>query len=320
MSPVLEIDHRNSNDQKAITFKHILTATDFSDVSGRALNYASAMACRYGSRISVVHVLPPDPHEPFPIYPLPPELDRRQLDAQRKMQLLGISVAGLQHQMRIEHGRVWDVLDSLIQRENIDLLVLGSSGRGGMKKLALGSVAEEVLRRAPCPVLIVGPNVPALGSGTARFSRILFATDFGDSCYRAFQYALGLAEDCCAKLVLVYIVPPMPVPELGPVVYCPGAYLADTLVKWEERERVEGLKKLRALLPANSNLPAPPEFVVETGLPPEGILRAAASSKAELIVMGARRTPTARAAAHSPWGLTHEVICQARCPVLTVGN
>jgi nucleotide-binding universal stress UspA family protein len=57
----------------------------------------------------------------------------------------------------LERGNVWDVLASEIQRENIDLLILGTRGRGGLKKLALGSVAEEVLHLASCPVLTVGP-------------------------------------------------------------------------------------------------------------------------------------------------------------------
>ena len=59
-----------------------------------------------------------------------------------------------------------DVLASVIQRKNVDLLVLGTRGRGGLKKLALGSVAEEVLRLAPRPVLTIGPHVPVADSGT----------------------------------------------------------------------------------------------------------------------------------------------------------
>jgi Universal stress protein family len=57
--------------------------------------------------------------------------------------------------MLLAQGPVWDVLSSIIQRE---ILVLGTHGRGGLKKLALGSVAGEVLRLAKCPVLTIGPD------------------------------------------------------------------------------------------------------------------------------------------------------------------
>jgi len=147
MSAVAQI-----RDQKqSIEFKHILAATDFSDASQRALAYALAIARRYGSALSVVHAIPPEPREPIPIEPLPRELNRRRLEAEQQMKHLGeeARIDGLTDHLLVEKGRVWDVLASVIQRENVDLLVLGTRGRGGLKKLALGSVAEEVLRLAP---------------------------------------------------------------------------------------------------------------------------------------------------------------------------
>jgi hypothetical protein len=75
-----------------------------------------------------------------------------------------VQMNDLNHHLLLEQGPVWDVLASLIQRENIDLLVLGTRGRGSLRKLVLGSVAEEVLRLAPCPVLTIGPHVPTADS------------------------------------------------------------------------------------------------------------------------------------------------------------
>ena len=79
----------------------------------------------------------------------------------------------LRHATTLKRGRVWDVLSSAIRNERFDLLVLGTHGRG-LKKLALGSIAEEVLRLASCPVLTVGPHVTGNGQD---FKNILFATD-----------------------------------------------------------------------------------------------------------------------------------------------
>jgi nucleotide-binding universal stress UspA family protein len=308
--------------KQSVEFKQILIATDFSDASQRAFSYALAIARRYSSALSVVHTIPRDPHEPIPIYPLPRELNRDRFEAEQQMKQLGddARIHDVNHHLLLKQGAVWDVLASVIQREKVDLLVLGTRGRGGLKKLALGSVAEQVLRLAPCPVLTIGPHVPTAGSGAAEFKRILFATDFGPASAKALQYALSLAEDCGAKLVLLHMTPPRPILELGPGAIPPAFYGAETLSKWQETTRAEHAKKLRALLPPNTKLAAEPEYVIGRDFVPEGILDVAAAHRIELIVMGANRTLHPRMAAHIPWALTHEVICQAQCPVLTVSN
>lgn len=79
-------------------------------------------------------------------------------------------------------------------------------------------------------------------------------------------------------------------------------------------------RKLRELLPPNTKLAAEPEYVVGMDFLPEGILDTATAHRIDLIVMGANRTASPRVAAHIPWALTHEVICHAKCPVLTVSN
>jgi nucleotide-binding universal stress UspA family protein len=71
------------------------------------------------------------------------------------------------------------------------------------------------------------------------------------------------------------------------------------------------------LLPSSAKLAVKPEYIASTDFLPEGILETAAIRGIDLIVMGANRTSSPRVAAHIPWGLTHEVICRASCPVLT---
>jgi len=176
------------------------------------------------------------------------------------------------------------------------------------------------LRLASCPVLTIGPHVPAAGSGAIEFSRILFPTDFGPTSAKAFPYALSLAEDYRAKLVLLHMVPPMPTPDLGPAAYGPSAYAAEEFTRWQRTMRDESARKLGELLPPNAKLATQPECVAGMDFLPEGILHLAAERRIELIVMGANRTASPRLAAHMPWALTHEVICHAKCPVLTVSN
>lgn len=158
----------------SIEFKQVLIATDFSDASRRALAFALAIARRYSSALSVLHAIPPEPRESLPLERLPKQLNRRRLEAEQQMKSLGYESQSrdLNHHLFVDQGRVWDVLASVIQRENIDLLVLGTHGRGGLKKAVLGSVAEEVLRLAPCPVLTIGPNVRPSVPETVKFGRI----------------------------------------------------------------------------------------------------------------------------------------------------
>jgi len=320
MSAVIQIHDQDR--KQSIGFKQILVATDFSDASQKAFDYAIAIARHYGSELSVVHSLPSEPRSPVPIYPLPPELDRDRLEAEEAMKALGerARTHNLNARLLLKQGSVWEVLAAVTQQHNVDLLVLGTSGRSGLKKLALGSVAEEALRMASCPVLTIGPNVQAADSAAIEFRRILFATDFGPTAAKAFPYALSLAEEYRAKLVLLHMVPPMPVADLGPSVYCPPAFGADALTKWQNNEREESVKKLRELIPANTKLAYAPECLVGMDFLPEGILNIAATHKIDLIVMGANRTPSPRVAAHIPWTLTHAVLSHATCPVLTVSN
>ena len=311
------------HDQKqSLGFKRILIATDFSDASEHALAYAIAIARRYGSELSVVHAIPPEPRDRIPLEPLPRELNRRRLEAERQMKVIAekARIEDLNHHLLLEQGRVWDVVASVMQSEEVDLLVLGTHGRGGLKKLALGSVAEEVLRLAPCPVLTVGPHAPRPGSNAIEFKRILFATDFGPACAKALPYALSLAEDNQAKLVLLHMVPPIPTPDLGPAAYGPSAYSAENFTNWQTTLRDESAKKLRKLIPCDARLAAKPECMTKTDFLPEGILDAAATLRIDLIVMGTNPTVAPRVAAHMPWAVAHEVICLAKCPVLTIGN
>jgi hypothetical protein len=100
-------------DQKqSVAFKQLLIATDFSEVSQRALAFAVAIARRYGSALSVVHAIPPERREPVPLEPLPRELNRRLLEAEQQMMRVGedARMNDLNYHLVLESGPVWDVL------------------------------------------------------------------------------------------------------------------------------------------------------------------------------------------------------------------
>ncbi len=302
-----------------VGFKRLLLATDFSEASERALSYAVALAVRYASQLFIVHATEPEPREPIPMDPLPREMDRARMEAERQMKRLGKSakLRDFPHNLMVEKGEVWTVLSSVIAREHIDLLIMGTHGRRGFRKLALGSVAEEVLHLAPCPVLTVGPNVTPAPAHAVEFHEVLFAADFGEASNRALPYAAALVQDCGGHLVLLHMVEPMPAAEIAPAAYGPPMYAAQELAKWQSARKRESEEKLADLLPSGVQWASKPTFEVGMDFLPEGILETAKRYKAELIAMGANHTETPRLAAHLPWALTSEVIRKARCPVLT---
>jgi nucleotide-binding universal stress UspA family protein len=312
------------DEKQKISFKQILMATDFSAASQRALAYALAIARRYGSEVSLVHAIPPEPRDCVPLDHVPRELNRKRLDAEQAMQRLEIEsrISQFTYTTALEEGPVWDVISPIIEREGVGLVVLGTHGRGALKKLALGSVAEEVLRSASCAVLTVGPKAEPPKDDVADFKTILFATDFGPASAGAFPYALFLAEDFGAKLVLLHMVPPVSVFDIGGAAYgqATATYSSEDISEWQSQAREGSLTKLKKLVPAEAKLSCEPEYVVETSFLPDGILDAAAMCQADLIVMGANRARSARLAAHIPWAVTHDVLCEAKCPVLTLRN
>src|SRR5579864_9809827 len=223
LAPVLEFK------KQGLGFKNILLATDFSEASGRALSVSAAFARRWGSQLLLVHAVPPEPRLPVPLDPLPPEFDRDLCEAEKRMTqfLHTAGMNGLSCRTQIEHGSVWEVIASAIRDAEIDLLVMGTHGRGAIRKLALGSVAEEVLHMTDCPVLTVGPRVNQGSPDSGELRTILFATDFGGASARALPYAVSLAESSDAQLVLVHMVPPMP---LADAAYAPAVFAADDLL------------------------------------------------------------------------------------------
>jgi nucleotide-binding universal stress UspA family protein len=283
-----------------LTFKNVLFPTDFSDASKGALPYALAIARLYGSKVFVTHAVAPEPPLAIPLEPVPIEMDPLWQDARRNMSRF-LETGSIRETTRegiLEQGDLWAVLDDVIHRHSIDLIVLGSHGRHGIKKLVLGSAAEQIFRRARCPVMTVGPRAVERAPAFQTYRHIVFATDFSPGSLHALPFALSLAEETQAQLTLAHLIP------LVPMLH-------------QEQVREQGLQRLRELIPAEAECWCKPEVVVRFEFPAEGLLKLAAEREADLIVMGVHsRTP--RTSAHLPWAIAYEVVCHASCPVLTV--
>lgn len=134
---------------------NILHPTDFSPFANRALPLACALARDYGATLILLHVRP----MPVAVYgefgampPQPPELVETVKD--RLRQLLPTDFDGhVEYQVR--DGDAAAEIVSLAEQSHCDLIVIGTHGRSGLSRVLMGSVAEMVLRKAPCPVLTV---------------------------------------------------------------------------------------------------------------------------------------------------------------------
>ena len=180
-----------------IAFKNILFATDFSSITERSLPYAVEIARRFGATVHVVHVLQPDIYPLVPPSEWPKMAEEEQDFRQKSRSQLENELQGLPHEFIFPSGNVWQNLARIIKDKNIDLIVLGTHGRTGLEKTLIGSVAEEVFRRADCPVLTVGRAVilKATHVAAADFNRILYATDFSPESLAAAPYAISIAKE-----------------------------------------------------------------------------------------------------------------------------
>jgi len=231
-------------------------------------------------------------------------------DAMERMIELSPALGDLPHRVHVRRGSVWDVLSEIVTKEHVDLMVLGTHGRTGLGKLLMGSVAEEILRQARCPVLTIGPRASGglkqeflpdgkeLASEEIEFREIIFATDFSPESVAAAKFAISLAEEFQARLALLHVIEEHDRDQPSPT-------------EW-------ALECLERLVPEDAALWCKPGIVIKFGSPAECILKAAAERNADLIVLGVRPAAHLGIASHLTRGTIHKVVAHACCPVLTV--
>ncbi len=254
---------------KGISLANALLLTDFSPSSELALPYALALARQYRGKVCVVHVISPEMYE----Y-LPPELVPRirteiQNYGQGRMQQL-LAYPELQqvpHEAVVREGEIWETLKKITEDSHIDVIVVGTRGRRGLKKALTGAVADEVLHLASSPVLTVGPRCRGIPPPVHKLKRILYATDFSADSVRALGYAASLAETFEASLVPTYVA--------SQIAEDPSA-----TTRFEQFFE----ERLQELL-AGQISRAPVEYRVKFGTPADGILQAAAEGNVDVIVM-----------------------------------
>jgi len=282
-----------------------------------ALPFLHDLALRYGSAVHLVHVIASEARTAVPMDRVP-ELDVDQSDAESALKAMQTSafLSDIPHTATVERGDVWEVLASLVEEKKIDLIVVGTHGRRGLKKLVLGSTAEQIFRQARCPVLTIGPHITSLAMARAAIAPVLFATDFATGPQHALPFAVSLARTNHTSLILLHAVSPMVgvmpggMDTMAANVDC-GAELVANAMK-------EARRHMEELISAEAIQELKPEIVIDCGEASALILNTAESRGAGLIVMGAHRTGMHSVAAHWPGATASSVVGEAHCPVLTV--
>ncbi len=296
-----------------IQFKNILWATDFSDYSNRILPYGLALAREFQARLYVCHVI---------------ELHSASLFGEVHFESAEIQNANMElaheqlQQLLAKEDLVWEPLVTigsapneiarLAQEKEIDLVISGTHGRSGLKRLILGSVTERLMRILHCPLLVVSSTDqggPADRPKPFRLEHILVGCDFSSDSHLACEHAISLAQEFQSELHLLHVLEPTPRSSDFPAMAKGDEHRLE-----EVREHLES--RLAALVPAEACHWCAPKTAVRMGKPFEELIRYAASHEIDMIVLGIRGHGLIETLMVG--STTDRVVRQAPCPVLAV--
>jgi nucleotide-binding universal stress UspA family protein len=289
--------------KKRISLKEILFATDFSPAAEAALPYAIGLAKQYGAKVHGLHVRFPATYPIVGPEAMPQVLEAAEEQAKFEAKQLHEMLESVPHEVTVAEGELWPTLNEIVSQQKTDLIVIGTHGRTGVSRALLGSAAEEIFRKASCPVLTVGPHVSHNTERRLAMKQILLAMDFSPESLAALPFAVSMAQEHQANLTLLNVTCN---PEVGELVHA-GQYVDSTL------------RRLQTLVPAEAELWCEPKCRVEQGAEGKKITEVATALGADLIVLGVRSPQGGiGATTHFLQSIAHQVVVNARCPVLTV--
>lgn len=295
-----------------LAINRILHPTDFSDSASKALAYALDLAVRTGGALHLLHV----------VHGREPYTGQTHLGAQadenlliRLRELANAQLGALPSEARDGLDLAYEVAEgrhaapAILEhaaRRDVDLLVMGTHGRRGLRHLFLGSVAEEVLRRASCPALVVRQ-----GETSAPIERIVVPLDFSEHSSAALAQAKHLAALYGATLALLFVAEEHIVP-----------FFSDTgmptfsMIKIDPDIVAKAAEALRQLDARTGGPEVSTTYEVRIGQAPTEVIDVAREHEADLIVMATRGlTGVERGLLGS---VTERVVRTAPCPVWTI--
>ena len=138
-----------------LKLKEILVPIDFSKTAVRALHYAVPLARQFGAKVTLVHVVELPRLTPGIEYIGIDAIETRRLKAKLKELAKRAFPPDVATAVLVEPGSGYDTIVSVAKKRSVDLIVITTRGYTGLKHVLMGSTAEQVVRHAPCPVLVV---------------------------------------------------------------------------------------------------------------------------------------------------------------------
>ncbi|HUJ79863.1 MAG TPA: universal stress protein [Nitrospiria bacterium] len=289
--------------------KRILCPVDFSTFSVSAYRHALSLAHHFRAALSVVHIVElwRYPSADFAASAESFEAFCRTLSEKSREQLQDLVTRYPSDETKLEcvvqHGDASESILSIAKAQHADMIVMGTHGRRGVDRLMLGSVTERVMRKALCPVLVVrqsphGRLSPEEPGDPVRLRRLLYCTDFSGPAQRALDYALSLATEYDAELILLHVLEGLP-----------GS--AD-----QAKATATVSDQLETLIPQGRRQTGGMACAARVGRPYQQIIQLAAEAKIDLVIMGVRGRGALDLAVFG--STTYRVIQLGPCPVLVV--
>lgn len=285
-----------------LSFRKILLASDFSPASQAAFQVALRVCSELGASLSILHVIEnsyvssSDSGGQFfeleSIY----ETNNRSLDGLRE----AAHFAGVPCETTMVNGNASRVITESTSAQNADLVVLGTSALHGLERLVFGSTAEAVLRKTPCPVLTVGPQVSESAMANQLEGPVIFATDFHRMTTHAIRYAEPFCMASKSPLHCLHVLPE------GLDSKFPNKVVPIIMTQALQNVATE----------SGTTVSSPICAVTYGSEISNAVVEYAKKHQAKLIVLGVRRAPML--ASHVPADITYRIITKAPCPVLTI--
>lgn len=278
----------------------ILVATDLEDI-GYLVPHAIAQVRASGAALMLAHVVPPAEQSPLDARAiLPADAATMEEEAKRKLEGIaeGVRASGIRCDVVVRHGSPCNIIPWLVETTGANRLILGTHGRQNLKKLLLGSVANEILREVDVPVCTIGPHASAPPPHETPW-KILHPVSLEDEHQRSTRVALEIAQFYKAEITLLHVLNR----DLN------REYDSERVVEWKRSE-------LQRLIPDEAPLWGFSTIQVEAGSVVEQILDVAAEMCADLIVLGVN--PDISFWPIDSDHIAFEIIAQAKCPVLTI--
>jgi len=300
-----------------IQVNKILVPVDFSETSDKAIHYGLSLALQFRARLVVAHIVRPlaTLEYTFPTETFDLETKAYASAKERLPQLVPWEFHDAVNLMSIvKVGDVRNELLEIIRDENIDLVVMGTHGRGALEHFFLGSVTEKMLRKSPVPILTVShldPSKEIRMAEPAAIRRIVYANDLSMKADVGLHYAAELARTFGSELVVLHAVDAL---ELGYSALELGQLAATTMDS--ESARLNAVLQLEKAAEAEHIKDLKVETVAVKGIPHQVITSYADSTNADLIVLNMQSKGVLERAM---LGATAErVIRAAHAPVLSI--